>query len=103
MLFKNKKVLYVSQDIDSIRKLEKEMRKYQLTNYTFNLCKNYQILKIKSFTDMLEISDTINQPILMKENNEKTGAYFLIMTGFKVIYIYKLNVSTIHETLDQDI
>ena len=72
-----------------------------LTN-AFNF-KNYQILKIKSFTDMLEISDTINQPILMKENNEKTGAYFLIMTGFKVIYIYKLNVSTIHETLDQDI
>ena len=43
---------------------------------------------------MLEISDTINQPILMKENNEKTGAYFLIMTGFKVIYIYKLNIKS---------
>lgn len=64
--------------------------------------KNYQILHIKSFNDMLEISDTINQPILMKENNDKTGAYFLILANTKVIYIYRLKVSTIYEDMDLD-
>ena len=41
---KNKKVLYVSQDTNSIRTLETELRKHQLANYTYNLCRNYQIL-----------------------------------------------------------
>lgn len=41
---KNKKVLYVSQDTDSIHTLEKELRKYQMGSYSYNLCKNYQIL-----------------------------------------------------------
>lgn len=41
---KNKKVLYVSQDTDSIHTLEKELRKYQMGSYAYNLCKNYQIL-----------------------------------------------------------
>mgnify|MGYP003306735270 CR=1 FL=1 len=64
--------------------------------------KNYQMLHIKSFNDMLEISDTINQPILMKENNDKTGAYFLILANTNVIYIYRLKVSTIYEDMDLD-
>lgn len=62
--------------------------------------KKYQMLHIKSFNDMLEISDTISQPILMKENAEKTGAYFLILTSFKVIYIYRLKVATIQEDIN---
>lgn len=41
---KNKKVLYVSQDTNSIKSLETELRKHQLANYTYNLCRNYQIL-----------------------------------------------------------
>lgn len=85
---------------------QKEMKKI-LNNYgsyiqtltnSFDF-ENYQMLHIHSFNDMLEISDTIRQPILMKENEEKTGAYFLIMANFKVIYIYRLKVSTIEKEI----
>ncbi len=68
-----------------------------LTNI-FDL-KEYKLLHIDSFHDMLEISETISQPILLKENEEKTGAYFLILTNFGVIYIYRLKVSSIEETI----
>lgn len=68
-----------------------------LTNI-FDL-KEYKLLHIDSFHDMLEISETISQPILLKENDEKTGAYFLILTNFGVIYIYRLKVSVIEETI----
>ena len=40
-----------------------------LNNFDF---KGYQLLKLETFTDMLEIRDTIRQPILMKENHDKT-------------------------------
>ena len=68
-----------------------------LTNI-FDL-KEYKLLHIDSFHDMLEISETISQPILLKENEEKTGAYFLILTNFGVIYIYRLKVSVIEEAI----
>ena len=38
----------------------------------------------------------------MKENNDKTGAYFLILANTNVIYIYRLKVSTIFEDMDLD-
>lgn len=62
----------------------------------------YQMLHINIFEDMLEISETISQPILMKENNEKTGAYFLILTNSKVVYVYRLKVETIEEDLRKE-
>ena len=51
---------------------------------------------------MLEISETISQPILMKENNEKTGTYFLILTNSKAVYVYRLKVETIEEDLRKE-
>ena len=44
---------------------------------------------------MLEIRDTIKQPILMKENDDKTGAYFVIPSSTKILYVYRLKVSDI--------
>lgn len=40
-VLQNKKVLYVSQDSDSIRNIEKLMRQYHMSSYYYNLCKNY--------------------------------------------------------------
>ncbi len=40
-VLQNKKILYVSQDSDSIRNIEKLMRQYHMANYCYNLCKNY--------------------------------------------------------------
>ena len=36
---------------------------------------DYKMVAIDSFTDMLEIRDTINQPILMVENRKKNGVH----------------------------
>jgi len=61
--------------------------------------KKYQLLKIDTFTDMLEIRDTIRQPILMKENEEKTGAYFVVPSSSKILYVYRLKVSDIKKEI----
>ena len=85
---------------------EKELKKI-LNNYSssiqmlgsdFNF-KAYQLLKIETFTDILEISDKLRQPILMKENHEKTGAYFIIPSNTKLLYVYRLKVSDIEKEI----
>ena len=48
---------------------------------------------------MLEIRDTIRQPILMKENKQKTSAYFVIPGDTKILYIYRLNVNDIQKEI----
>lgn len=44
---------------------------------------------------MLEIRDTIQQPILMVESENKTGTYFIIPSNTKILYIYGIKVSDI--------
>ena len=45
---------------------------------------------MKSFEDLLQIRDTISEPILMIERKEETD--FLIPSKGNVIYIYKLKI-----------
>ena len=86
---------------------EKELKKI-LNNYGTYIqvlgngfsFKDYQLLKLDSFTDMLEIRDTIRQPILMRENYQKTSAYFVIPGDTKILYIYRLNVVDIQKKID---
>lgn len=84
------------------RELKKILNNYssyiQTLNGDFEF-KNYQLLKVNTFTDMLEIRDTINQPILMKENEDKTGAYFVIPSNTKILYVYRLKVSDIEKKI----
>ena len=61
--------------------------------------KDYQVLKLDSFTDMLEIRDTIRQPILMRENYQKDSAYFVIPGDTKILYVYRLNVEAIKKEI----
>ena len=56
---------------------------------------------LNNFTDMLEIRDTVRQPILMKENETKTGAYFVIPTSSNILYFYRLKVSDIKRKIKQ--
>lgn len=51
-----------------------------------------QVLKIESFNDMLEIRDTLKQPILMLENEKKNGTFFIIPATNSIIYTYALRV-----------
>ena len=84
------------------RELKKILNNYssyiQTLNSDFDF-KDYQLLKLDTFTDMLEIRDTIRQPILMKENQDKTGAYFVIPSSSKILYVYRLKVSDIENEI----
>lgn len=79
---------------------EKELKKI-LNNYSSYIqtlgnefdFSGYQLLKVETFTDMLEIRDTIRQPILMKQNFNKKSAYFVVPSNSKILYVYRLKVS----------
>lgn len=85
-----------------LKKILNNYRSYiQKVNNEFDL-KGYQVLKVDTFTDMLEIRDTIQEPILMVENNNKTGTYFLIPSKTKVLYSYGLKVSDIKAKMKKE-
>ena len=52
----------------------------------------YQIIMVNTFDEMLEIRDTIQAPILMFENEDKTCAKFMIPTDSKLLYLYEIKV-----------
>ncbi len=52
----------------------------------------YQLLRVGSFNEMLGIRDTIQSPILMNENEDKTRTLFLIPTQTKVLYVFEIKV-----------
>lgn len=57
----------------------------------------YQILPIKTFTEMLGIRDTIQAPILMTENRDQTKSRFLIPTNTKLLYVFEIKVDNYDE------
>ena len=76
-----------------LKKILNNYRSYiQKVNSKFDLT-GYQALKVDNFTDMLEIRDTTSQPILMVENSTKGGAYFIIPTSSKILYVYSIKIS----------
>ena len=89
-----------------IKKTETEEDKYKgelkkiLNNYgsyisqvedEFDM-KEYQILKVPNFIDLLEIRDTMQIPIIMIENKESLTSCFIIPTASKILYFYSLGV-----------
>ena len=57
----------------------------------------YQVLAISSFTEMLEIRDTISAPILMHENEDMTRTQFFIPTATKLLYLFEIKVADYDE------
>lgn len=55
--------------------------------------KDYQILKVGNFIDLLEIRDTMHLPIIMVENKENKSACFMITTNNNILYFYSLGVT----------
>lgn len=62
-----------------------------------------QILKVDSFDDMLEIRDTLQAPILMLENEDQSGVFFIIPTGYNVLYTYALRIDDIKVDMINDV
>lgn len=87
------------------RELKKILNNYksyiEKVNNSFEL-DGYQLLNIDTFTDMLEIRDTVHQPILMVENIEKDGVYFVIPSNTKLLYVYRLKVSDIKKKIEEN-
>lgn len=67
----------------------------QKINNAFEL-EGYRVLYVDTFEEMLEIRDTINSPILMNENDDKTCTTFVIAEG-QVAYVYELKVEDYDE------
>lgn len=54
---------------------------------------DHQVIRVQEFTELLEIRDTIRQPIFMYENNDKTSTKFFVVTSYKTIYLYEIKVA----------
>lgn len=53
---------------------------------------DYQIVKVGSINELLEIRDIILSPILMYENDDKTCSKFMIPTSTKLLYLFEIKV-----------
>lgn len=53
----------------------------------------YEVLFLDNFNDLLEIRDTIQEPILMFEFEEEKKTYFMIPTKTNILYIFELKVN----------
>lgn len=52
----------------------------------------YQTVKIKTFSEMLGIRDTLQSPILMFENKDQTMTEFIIPTSNNILYVFDVKV-----------
>ena len=88
---------FLSRNVDVTYdiKVAKIMRSYksfiQRIRNSFNT-EGYQVLLIDSFDEMLAIRDTIQSPILMEENGDKTCSRFFIPSNTEILYLYELKV-----------
>jgi len=57
----------------------------------------YQIVMIKTFTELLGIRDTIQSPILAFENRDETMTRFFVPTNTKILYIFEIKVDNYDE------
>ena len=64
--------------------------------------KGCQFFKLETFTDMLEIRDSINAPILMSTNAQNTATYFIILdVNNKAVYLYGIRVTDIKKQMKE--
>ncbi len=52
----------------------------------------YQILQVKSFTELLGIRDTLQAPVLMYENEDQTRTVFFVPTSTNLLYTFEIKV-----------
>ncbi|MBR2930491.1 MAG: hypothetical protein IKC32_04610 [Clostridia bacterium] len=57
----------------------------------------YQILTVETFRDMLAIRDTIQSPVLMSENTDKTRTQFFVPTNTKILYMFEVKIENYDE------
>lgn len=84
-----------TEDITYTTRVKKILSQYksyiQKINNLFE-SRGYQIIFVNTIDEMLEIRDTIQAPILMYENEDKTCAKFMIPTDSKLLYLYEIKI-----------
>ena len=84
-----------NEDINYSIKVKRLLSAYrsfiQQINNEFD-SEGYQIIMVKTFNEMLGIRDTIQSPILMHENEDRTCTRFLIPTNTKILYVFEIKV-----------
>lgn len=84
---------------NKVKKLLMNYNSYiQKVNNDVNF-ENYQKLEVEAFDDLLQIRDTINEPILMIEGKKETS--FLIPSKGNVLYTYKLSLADCQKELKE--
>lgn len=88
--------------------IQKVENKIRLTRENYieldgeRLYKNCHVLRLENFTDLLEIRDSLNTPIIMSSYTDATS--FIIIDALnKVIYAYELRVKTTRKTIKKKI
>ena len=97
-------VIYIiktrDEHIDYARKVQKIVNSYksfiQKISNPFDST-GYQILEIETFNELLEIRDTLQLPILMHENEDKTCTVFAIPTASHLLYTFEIKVDNYDE------
>ena len=88
--------------IDYSRKVKRILSSYTSYIQRVNnpvVLSNYQVLNVDTFGEMLEIRDTLQMPILMFENNDRTCTQFFIVND-RILYLFKINVDEDFEDFD---
>jgi hypothetical protein len=87
-------------DINYTIKVKKIMNGYKsfiqriLNKFNFE---GFQILYLETIEELLDIRDTLQMPVLMYENDDKTCAQFMLPTTNNVLYMYELKVDNYDE------
>ena len=68
----------------------------QKINNAFDTSK-YQVLLVDTINEMLEIRDTLQAPILMHENEDKTMTQFIIPGNNNLLYCYEVKIENYDE------
>ncbi len=82
--------------IDYSRKVQKVLSNYKSYIHRVENMMNfegYNILKVVTFEELLEIGDKLQNPVLMYENSDKTKSSFFVATCNNLVYLYEIAVA----------
>ncbi len=87
-------------DVNYEIKVNRILKSYRSFIQKINNCfadESYRPVFVDSFNEMLEIHDTIQSPVLMYENEDKTCSSFYIPTNTNLLYVYEIKVEDYDE------
>ena len=82
---------------NKVKRIVKSYKSFiQKINNQFDTSK-YQVLLVDTINEMLEIRDTLQSPILMNENEDKTMTKFIIPTNNNLLYVFEIKIENYDE------